>query len=312
MPKRQDPVSNTNSHHKRLLFTLCLIVLLTACQPVSSPVPSVTPSPTQAVTTVVPQPSITPTASPTPQPSATITPTKTEDCLSQGGELQMSSLPSSLLGEELDFYVYLPPCYHADPQSDYPVVILLHGLTYTYDQWVRLGLIDRMDELISSGEIPPAIIVLPWEKRFQSPRTSNYGEAIALELIPWIDQYYRTLPEAFYRGVGGLSRGASWAVRIGFSHADLFSRIGAHSLPTFENDIQQVQTWASQIPPENLPITLIDIGRNDGEVQSAFDFANQLDQYNIPHEFYLFNGGHTEDYWSSHLEFYLRWYTQDW
>ncbi len=118
--------------------------------------------------------------------------------------------------------------------------------------------------------------------------------------------------DAAYRGIGGISRGAAWAVRIGFSYSNLFSRIGAHSLPVFKEDLSKVEIWAAQTTPQNLPIALIDIGRNDLEVQSAIDFANQLDQYNIPHEFYLFNGEHTEAYWASHLAFYLRWYTQDW
>jgi len=33
---------------------------------------------------------------------------------------------------------------------------------------------------------------------------------------------------------------------------------------------------------------------------------------NIPHEWHLFTGYHEEAYWQSHLEQYLRWYTQDW
>jgi enterochelin esterase-like enzyme len=212
----------------------------------------------------------------------------------------------------MEFSIYLPPCYQFELTSDYPVIYLLHGLTYTNDQWPRLGLVETMDSLIAQGEIPAIIIVLPREKHFQSPETSNFPDALVLELIPWIDQAYRTLTDASHHGIGGISRGAAWAVRIGFTHPDHFSRIGAHSLPVFAQDTNQVQVWASQTPPKDLPVTLIDIGRNDREVQSALEFANQLDRYNLPHEFYLFNGEHTEAYWTDHLEFYLRWYTQDW
>ena len=313
MPKRQDPAIKKISHPNWLICCLGLVIFMTACQPpTQAPVPSETLSLAKTATIDPVQPSEIPTASPTPKPTATLSPTKTEDCLSLGGELRTSSLTSELLAEDLSFHIYLPPCYQEDTQYDYPVVYLLHGLTYTNEQWLSLGLVETMDRLVAQGEIPPTIIVLPWEKRFISPQTSKYGEALALELVDWIDDQYRTVKKKFYRAIGGVSRGASWAVRIGFDHPDLFSRIGAHSLPTFNDDIQQVQTWATQISSKRFPITLIDIGRSDQEVQSALDFANQLDQYNIPHEFYLFNGGHTEEYWTSHFDFYLGWYTQDW
>jgi len=312
MPKRQDPARKEISWQKWLLYLLFLPIFMAACQPAPNTLPSATITLTHTATIATELPTDNPTATPTPKPTATISPTKTEDCLSQGGELRTSSFSSELLEEDLSYHIYLPPCYQEDAESDYPVVYLLHGLTYTNDQWLRLGLVETMDLLVAHGEIPPTIIVLPWEKLFIPTQSTNYGEALALELVHWIDQHYRTLAEPFYRAIGGLSRGASWAVRIGFNHPELFSRIGAHSLPTFNDDIRQVQTWATQIPSQSYPITLIDIGRSDQEVQSALNFANQLDQYNIPHEFYLFNGGHTEDYWASHLEFYLQWYTQDW
>ena len=87
---------------------------------------------------------------------------------------------------------------------------------------------------------------------------------------------------------------------------------GAHSLPLFEADGGKITAWLAQTPNEELPEVFIDIGRDDQEWQTAQAFATQLDEANIPHEWYLFTGGHTESYWSSHLEQYLRWYTRDW
>ena len=316
MLKGQDLQLTTFIGQKTRLLAIVLLVLISACQPAQTPVPSAILAPSNTATIATPTPTetppSTPRSSPTPQSSATVTPTKTEDCRAQGGELRSSTIPSEHLAGDLEFSLYLPPCYQVEPKSDYPVIYLLHGLTYTNDQWPRLGLVETMDSLIAQGEIPPIIIVLPREKTFNSPQTSSFPDALIQELLPWIDQNYRTIADASHRGIGGISRGAAWAVRIGFTHPDSFSRIGAHSLPVFAQDTNQVQVWASQTPPQDLPVTLIDIGRNDREVQSALDFANQLDRFNLPHEFYLFNGEHTEAYWAGHLEFYLRWYTQDW
>jgi len=178
--------------------------------------------------------------------------------------------------------------------------------------WQRLGLVSTMNELIAVETISPFIAVMPLEAIFTPPQTSQFGNAIVQDLIPWIDMNYRTLPEKQYRAIGGVSRGAAWAVHLGFEDYEYFSRVGAHSLPLFEADGGKLAAWMYLRPIDELPIFFIDIGRNDQEWKTAEDFANLLDENNIPHEWYLFNGGHTEEYWSSHLEQYLRWYAADW
>jgi len=199
-----------------------------------------------------------------------------------------------------------------DANQTYPVIYLLHGLLSNSDQWVRLGLVTVMDDLIASREIPPMLIVLPQESPLMPPQTSQFGIAIVSELVPWIDSTYPTQPERAYRAIGGVSRGAAWAVRLGFENAQIFSRIGAHSLPLFEADGADVTAWLIQTPKEDYPEVFIDIGRDDPEWQTALQFADQLDASQIPHEWYLFTDGHTEAYWSAHLDLYLRWYSQNW
>jgi enterochelin esterase-like enzyme len=216
------------------------------------------------------------------------------------------------LGVDLHYQVYLPPCYHADEENTYPVLYLLHGLSFNQDQWLRLGAAEQMDQLIADGSIAPFIIIMPGEARFLPPQTSAFADALVKDLIPWVDQQYRTLPEKSYRAIGGLSRGAAWAVHIGFVHHDLFSRVGAHSLPLFEIDGGRLNVWLAQMPIDEMPGFFIDIGRADPECLTAQNFADQLNTHHVPHTWYLFNGGHTEAYWSAHLELYLHWYAGDW
>ena len=308
MDKRQDT--------PLLIFIAALLTLvpffllgLTACQtnrstplvepelPVSSPTedaPAETlPAPN---TPMLPEPILTPTA----------------DCLQQGGQLNSGHIYSEYLQTDLNYQVYLPPCYDTDTDLRYPVTYLLHGLTFNEDQWIRLGLAEQMDRLIAQGNVAPFIIVLPGEARFQQPYTSPFPDALVQELIPWVDQHYRTRPERSYRAIGGLSRGAAWAVHTGFVHYEHFSNVGAHSLPLFAADNGNLNTWLTEIPAADLPAFFIDIGRGDPERISAQAFADLLDEYQIPHTWYLFNGNHTEAYWSAHLESYLRWYARNW
>ena len=305
------------SHRQATRFTnlilpvLPLLVIITlsitGCQsvpPHSTPILDLT-------TTQLAIPSSTPTS--TPQPTATPTHSPTPDCLSGGGELTSNHFYSALLESDFFFHIYLPPCYDPTGGQSFPVVYLLHGLSYTSDQWPRLGLVETMDALVAAHEISPYIVIMPLEATFTPPQSSSFAKAIVEELIPWVDDHYNTLSDKEHRAIGGVSRGAAWAVQIGFEYVDLFASVGAHSLPLFESDEAWLIGWVTtQNPVEDIPRFFIDIGRDDQEWPAALAFADLLDEHSIPHEWYFYTGGHTESYWSSHLVQYLTWYAQDW
>ena len=287
-----------------LLPLLTLMLALSACLAQPAPAES---TPTEHLI---------PTATATPEATKRVTeepvvPSPTPECLLQGGTVSSEQVFSEALETDLDFDIYLPPCYGADSSTHYPVVYLLHGLSYRQDQWQRLGLVSMMDELIAAGEIPPFIAVMPLESPFTAPQISQFGNALTNDLIPWVDANYQTLPEKAYRAIAGVSRGAAWALHLGFQYYELFSRVGAHSLPLFEADAGHIPSWMG-LASEDLPLFFIDIGRDDQEWKTAEEFTALLDENGIPHEWYLFTGGHTEEYWSAHLETYLRWYSADW
>ena len=56
----------------------------------------------------------------------------------------------------------------------------------------------------------------------------------------------------------------------------------------------------------------MDIGDNDQELISTGGVEAQFTQYELPHEWYLYSGAHTEEYWSAHVEEYIRWYAEQW
>jgi enterochelin esterase-like enzyme len=134
------------------------------------------------------------------------------------------------------------------------------------------------------------------------------------EVIPWIDAHYRTVPDRRHRAIGGLSRGAAWAVHLGLSQWGLFGSIGAHSLPVFWEDVPEIQRWIDQIPIEVFPRIYLDIGNQDRPevMKSALWFEELLTEDGIPHEWHLFSGEHNEVYWKSHVEQYLLWYASGW
>jgi len=236
------------------------------------------------------------------------------DCLAQGGEIEQLTIESEFLGEELRFRVYTPPCYAEQAQRRFPVLYLFHGQSYNDDQWDRLGADEAADKLIASGEIAPFLIVMPYDRVSRQPSKAPFGGAVVEELLPWVDANYRTLAEREGRAIGGLSRGASWALHLGMTHPELFGAMGGHSPPVFVEDSDKVRGWLDGIPEELMPRIWLDIGELDQRriLDSVIWFEGLLDERDIPHEWSLFNGTHVEEYWSSHVELYLRWYAADW
>lgn len=308
---------------KRLLAWLC-VGYLCACQSSnptllatqtipSTRVPVFTATQLQPTATQSPSPTTTATPTLTLTPSLTPTPTPLA-CWNTPGNAELGSLASERLRFPMEYGVYLPPCYSEQPQRRYPVLYMIHGQSYNHDQWDRLGADEMMFELVSKGEISPFIIVMPRNRSWEQPTEDMFGAVLADELIPFIDQHYRTLPDRAHRAIGGLSRGASWAVHLGVSRWELFGAIGGHSLPVFWSDTPHIRSWLAEIPVDEYPRIFLDIGEKDRPqiLASARWFENLLTERDIPHEWYLYPGYHEEAYWQAHLEQYIRWYAQDW
>jgi enterochelin esterase-like enzyme len=223
-------------------------------------------------------------------------------------------LETDLLRQPLDYRVYLPPCYDELPDESFPALYLIHGQSFTDDQWERLGAPEIVDRLSPGGELPPFIIVMPRDRLWLEPADDPFGQALVEVLVPYVDSTYRTIPERTSRAVGGLSRGGAWALHLGLNHPELFGALGMHSGFAFQSDIAHIKRWLDAIPLEKMPRFFIDVSDNDRPeiAQSAAWFERLLTDRGIPHEWYLFPGYHEEAYWSAHVEQYLRWYAEDW
>jgi len=263
---------------------------------------------------------LTPGSTPSPHPTIISSPTQLSPsstpntCQSETGRIDKRQLKVSLLPTPLIYRVYLPPCYDSNLDQRYPVIYLIHGYGYNDDQWERLGVGEISDRLINGGEMPPLLIVMPHDSDHNvQPPTNQFGNSVIFELVEEIDTSFRTLPTRQFRAVGGLSRGGNWALHIGLTNWDYFSAIGAHSSPLFVTEgPPAVRAWLKEIPSKAYPRIFIDVGNHDKWLDNIIRFEEILDEFNVPHELYIFPGGHTEDYWGSHTEQYLRWYTKDW
>jgi enterochelin esterase-like enzyme len=251
-----------------------------------------------------------PTSVPTLLPSPTITSTPLP-CKEEKGKVVDQVVPTKLLSLPVKLKIYLPPCYNSDLQANYPVLYMLHGQTYTNDQWIRLGLTATADSMIASKSIQPFLIVMPYEISWTaSPDVSKYGEALIQEVIPYIDANFRVCKNRSCRAIGGLSRGGNWAVNLGFGHPQLFTAIGAHSTPLFFGEIIRINTNVKAMKsPDDAPAIYLDVGNKDENKKQVLMFVDILKKINVAYLFTEFLGYHQESYWAAHVQNYLLWYS---
>ncbi len=278
-------------------YFLLLITIFSACA--TSP-QNIASQPALAVTPTVFTTTATTVPSPTPTPLT---------CLSEAGRVQQDVVTTTNPPQE--FIIYLPPCYEFSSER-YPTLYLLHGQTYTQDQWLRIGVAKIADDLIHSYEAAPFIIILPDDRYWNSLAGSTFGIRVINNLVPYVDATYRTRAEREYRALGGLSRGGGWTAKVGFEHPDLFGALGLHSPALFKDNAPYLDQIIKAIPEESRPKLWHDIGDADQQLGGSVLFEEVLTQNNYIHTFHRFTGDHTETYWSAHVRQYLRWYIKIW
>jgi enterochelin esterase-like enzyme len=215
-------------------------------------------------------------------------------------------LEAPSLFRPLPYRIYLPPCYAKDPDRTYPTLYLLHGLQSTDSQWDDLGVDDAADFLISSGTLPPFIIVMPWH------RTGvDLVQAIPDVLLPHIEANYAVRSGSAYRAIGGLSKGGGQALEIGLKYPGDFSAVGMHS-PAVQYLDSVIIDWTLNIAVEDRPLLWLDIGRRDSLYPAADALITSFQSNSIPITIQINRGDHLPAYWQTHLEGYLRWYASNW
>lgn len=137
------------------------------------------------------------------------------------------TIQSNILGEAVNYSVYLPPNYSTSKRS-YPVTYVLHGYTDNETAWVQFGEIDRQaNHAITSGKIPPMILVMPDAKVTwyvnDSDGKKKYEDFFTQELIPFIDSTYQTRASRDFRAITGLSMGGYGSLLYAMKHPNLFA-----------------------------------------------------------------------------------------
>jgi enterochelin esterase-like enzyme len=243
----------------------------------------------------------------TPTLSTIVPPTSSAACLQRDGRMVSRELIEPGLPRSIPYRIFLPPCFVEHPSWRFPVLFLLHGLAATDSQWDDLGADEAAQRLIASSRVSPFLIVMPWERR-----GLDWGDALWNHLVPYVESVYHASSDPSQRAIGGLSRGAGWAFRIGFEHAGAFGSIGLHSPAILVPDEFLLANWTRDLPDESLPRLWVDIGERDSLKRAALELTATLDELQLPYTWHLYPGDHVSQYWESHIEEYLTWYAENW
>ena len=165
------------------------------------------------------------------------------------GEVREKWYFSKTTGEWRRALVYTPPGYDSNPKRRYPVLILQHGYGEDETGWTRQGRAQWiLDNLIAAGRARPMIIVMdrgyarkpgmpPFTLTADTPNKnlrlgfSAFEDVVMHDLIPSIDESYRTIPDRDHRAMAGLSMGGMQTLFIALHHLDEFAYFASLSGP---------------------------------------------------------------------------------
>ena len=165
------------------------------------------------------------------------------------------TIQSKALGVTKHFYVSLPPGYHSRSNSHvrYPTLYLFRGhereWVHRWQDRSRRGrtVIDVYRELLQAGRVGPMILVFPGISsddnrvpgllvNFLAPGlakgapgvgTGRFQDYFLEELMPCVDEMFRTIPQRTGRAVDGFSLGGFQAIKIAAQRPDLFCSAGS-------------------------------------------------------------------------------------
>ena len=252
------------------------------------------------------------------------------------GRVETVRFQSKLVAATLPYNVILPGDYDSSRTTRYPVLYLLHGLTGHYNDWVqRTNIADYAAEY-------RIIIIMPegndgWYTDSATNSTDKYESYILQELIPDVQQRYRTIEARYARAIAGLSMGGYGAIKFGLKSPSTFvfaasmsgafgvtrltdkeipdrwqdsvKLFGATSSETrAANDLFELLRKLNAARVASLPYFYFDCGTEDSALIFPYnrELAALMFEKKVPHEFRELPGDHSWGYWDQQVQEVLK------
>ncbi len=242
------------------------------------------------------------------------------------GAVRMETYHSKSLGVPRTAWVYTPPGYDRG-NTRYPVLYLLHGAGNIDSSWMLTGRANYiLDNLIADGKAKPMIIVTPLGYARMGVGTGPdrpvtgapapgappnpaagiggglVGKDLLSDLIPFIEQNFRTLKDAPNRAIGGLSMGGGHTANISFANPKLFSHVAIMSAGANNADQNYPEFFKNgDAINKQFKLLWIGVGKDDFALNGSKALSELLTKHNIKHTFHLSEGRHEWVIWRHYL-----------
>jgi len=249
------------------------------------------------------------------------------------------SIQSEKLNAEIKYNVYLPAGYN--PEQAYPVIYLLHGLYGDYTNWVETGGMKAVaDELVATGELLPAVIIMPnaggpdvnaYQNGYFNVKDWPYEDFFFQELLPAAESKYNCGGSKGQRAIMGLSMGGGGTIVYAQRHPDLFSSAYGMSawLDSNRARVQDPAQKESKFYLTNESVCdhsalnfmdqadeatigrlktvkwFLDCGDDDSLMMLSVNLYTKMRSAGVPCELRVRNGAHTWEYWHTALRLSL-------
>jgi enterochelin esterase-like enzyme len=224
---------------------------------------------------------------------------------------------SSVVGDERDYYVYLPPGYDERARQLYPVLYLLHGFSDDASAWTAVGRANVIfDNLIAQGKAKPMIVVMPLGYgapeivkpgaglRDATLRQRNYErfrDALLGEVQPQVEKSYRVARDRNSRAIAGLSMGGAESLYVGLNALDRFAWIGAFSSGGLGDDFNNTFPRLDAKANNQLRLLWIACGTEDGLIATNRKLREWLQTKDVHHVNIETPGAHVWMVWRRNL-----------
>ena len=231
---------------------------------------------------------------------------------------------SSVMKKDISSCVITPANYQKST-TNYPVIYLLHGYGGNYATWIK-NFADIMKQVDQYNFIAIGVDGNYSSWYFDSPidPTFKYESYIIRELIPFIDQTYKTIANPDGRAITGLSMGGHGALYLSFKHQEVFGAAGSMSggvdiRPFSEKwDLKKrlgsiddfAENWEKNTVTNMLDLIrnhklklIIDCGVDDFFIEVNRNLHQKMVALKIDHDYIERPGAHNDEYWSNSLQF---------
>ena len=179
------------------------------------------------------------------------------------GRLETLRFESKVLEETRTIEIYLPSGYQKDGQFRYPVLYVNDG-----KEAVDLAKLPNTLDNLTGKEIQPVIAVLVHANpeiryaEYLGKLRNKYAQMVTQELVPYIDQNYRTLTEPEARAIMGTSEGGHISIHTAIKHPGMFGLVAGQSTSAMWSPGVQLRNLVEQ--SQKFPVLFyLDWGKYD-------------------------------------------------